>query len=64
VGELPQHRLELPPHVGGMIPRSPHMQCELGQRIEPLDFGRQKFVYRIRGAARFAHVMSVVPFVL
>jgi hypothetical protein len=40
------------------------MQYELGQRIEPLDFGRQKFVYRIRGAARFAHVMSVVPFVL
>ena len=38
--------------------------CELGQRIEALDFGRHKLVYRIQGTARLADVVLFAPFSL
>ena len=39
--EFPQRGIKLPPHfVGGMIPRPAHIQGELGQGIESLDFRR------------------------
>ena len=38
--DLPELGIKLPPHfVGGMIPRPVHIQGELGQGIESLDFG-------------------------
>ena len=38
VRELPQHRIQLPPHlVGGVVPRRTHIQGKLGQGIKPLD---------------------------
>ena len=37
--EFPQHWIKRAPHsVGGIIPRPAHVQCELCQGIEPLDF--------------------------
>ncbi|MBS1136999.1 MAG: hypothetical protein H6R11_953 [Proteobacteria bacterium] len=37
IRELPQHGIQLPPHlVGGMIPCPAHIQCKLGQGIESL----------------------------
>ncbi len=38
--DLPQCGIKLPPHfVGGMIPRPAHIQGQLRQGIESLDFG-------------------------
>ena len=43
--ELPQRGIKLPPHfVCCMIPRPAHIQGQLGQGIEPVDFRRQKVV--------------------
>ena len=39
--EFPQRGIKLPPHfVGGMIPRPAHIQGQLCQGIESLDFRR------------------------
>jgi len=54
--DLPQFGIELPPHfVGGMIPRPTHIQGQLRQGIESLDFRGQKVVYRVADAGLFAH---------
>ena len=54
--EFPQLGIKLPPHfVGGMIPRPAHIQGQLGQGIESLDFRGQKAVYRVADTCLFAH---------
>ena len=59
--DLPQCGIELPPHfVGGMIPRPAHIQGQLRQGIESLDFRGQKAVDRVADARLFAHDFSDV----
>ena len=54
--DLPQFGIKLPPHfVGGMIPRPAHIQGQLRQGIESLDFRGQKVVDRVADTGLFAH---------
>jgi hypothetical protein len=56
VRQIPQHRIELPPHfIRGMVPGPLHIQRKLGERIEPLDFSRHHALYWIGHMLRFAH---------
>ena len=57
--DFPQFGIKLPPHfVGSMIPRPAHIQGQLGQGIEPLDFRGQKIVDRVADTGLFAHDFS------
>ena len=57
--EFPQRRIKPPPHfVGAMIPRPAHIQGQLRQGIESLDFRGQKAVSRVADAGLFAHRFS------
>ena len=57
--EVPEGGIKRAPHfVGGMVPRPAHVQSELRQRIEPLDFRGKKAVYRVADACLFAHRSS------
>ena len=59
--EFPQLGIKLPPHfVGGMIPRPAHIQGQLRQGIESLDFRGQKVVDRVADTGLFAHDFSSV----
>ena len=54
--DFPQFGIKLPPHfVGGMIPRPAHIQGQLRQGIESLDFRGQKAVDRVADTCLFAH---------
>ena len=57
--DFPQFGIKLPPHfVGGMIPRPAHIQGQLRQGIESLDFRGKKVVYRVTDTCLFAHDFS------
>src|SRR5688500_8929624 len=66
--EGPQHRIQLLPHlVGGMIPRRPHIQGQLGQGIESLDVRGMRTLLRVAAPCLFAHslpselVLDTIP---
>ena len=54
--DLPQFGIKLPPHfVASMIPRPAHIQRQLRQGIESLDFHGQKAVNRVADTGLLAH---------
>ncbi len=57
--EFPECRIKQPPHfVGAMIPRPAHIQGQLGQGVESLDFRRQKAVCRVADTGLSFHGFS------
>ena len=59
MGAFPQCRIKLPPHfVRGMIPQATHIQGQLSQRIEPLDFRWKKIVNGVDGTGLLTHILS------
>ncbi len=58
--DFPQFGIKLPPHfVGGMIPRPAHIQGQLRQGIESLDFRGQKIVDRVADAGLVCSLLGV-----
>jgi hypothetical protein len=57
--DFPQFGIELPPYlVGTMIPGPAHIQSQLRQGIESLDFRGEKIVYRVADTYLCAHGFS------
>src|SRR6202035_5771960 len=60
--ELPQRRIELPPHcVGAMVPRGVQIQSQLREGIEPVNLRGQKAVYRVADTCVNAHGFLLNP---
>ena len=60
IGKFPQRRIKLPPHfVGAMTPRPAHVEGQLSEGIEPLDFRGQKAIDRVADTGLFAHGFSL-----